>query len=332
MVHSEEIELRPAVADSGKDENENMYDLGNMAVFDPAPIDAAELKKDTDGFLRKITRDNLQLLVNKMFQLPAKDTESGRVATLPPPSFDIPRSKPLPKPKPQTRWEKFALEKGIRKKKKDLWVWDDVHQEWRPRFGYKKANDQSDQWLIEAKAGVDDMGGAEDPFSRSRREKRERVDKQKGREIRNIREAFKPKAADLVKTKEALGKAGKRFTPKEQLAAEYDVARDATASMGKFDEKVDNEPKRKGVRRKFESAVQSSTKAETDKAMALASKVLSGDAKSPIDKKRAANWHIQEENMANKRRRDSAASGRGRGGRGRGGSRGGGRGGGGRGG
>jgi hypothetical protein len=50
------------------------------------------------------------------------------------------REKPIPQPKKETKWEKFAREKGIKKKKKDRMIWDEPEQEWRPRWGFKRAN------------------------------------------------------------------------------------------------------------------------------------------------------------------------------------------------
>ena len=38
----------------------------------------------------------------------------------------LPREKPVPKPRPPTKWEKYAREKGINKRKKDKKVWDDI--------------------------------------------------------------------------------------------------------------------------------------------------------------------------------------------------------------
>ena len=34
------------------------------------------------------------------------------VATFPPPTYKLPREKPLPEVKPETKWEKYAKEKG----------------------------------------------------------------------------------------------------------------------------------------------------------------------------------------------------------------------------
>ena len=38
-------------------------------------------------------------------------------------------------------WDRFAREKGITGKKRSRMVWDNDMKEWRPRHGYKRAND-----------------------------------------------------------------------------------------------------------------------------------------------------------------------------------------------
>lgn len=55
----------------------------------------------------------------------------------------------LPKAKPLTKWQQFAQKKGIVKRKKSKFVWDDAKKEWGRRYGFKKANDDSKPWLIE---------------------------------------------------------------------------------------------------------------------------------------------------------------------------------------
>eukprot|EP00735_Rhodelphis_limneticus_P011498 TRINITY_DN4600_c0_g1::TRINITY_DN4600_c0_g1_i1::g.23225::m.23225 TRINITY_DN4600_c0_g1::TRINITY_DN4600_c0_g1_i1::g.23225 ORF type:complete len:340 (+),score=107.83,sp/Q869Q2/RRS1_DICDI/46.43/1e-52,RRS1/PF04939.7/9.6e-53,RRS1/PF04939.7/4e+03,GRA6/PF05084.8/0.08,Chloroa_b-bind/PF00504.16/5,Chloroa_b-bind/PF00504.16/2.9 TRINITY_DN4600_c0_g1_i1:33-1022(+) len=298
-------DLKAAVADSGKEEAANTYDVGNLAVFDSAPINAVELKKNSDAYLRELTRDNLQLLVNKLFRLESKDIESGRLAMLPPPTFVLPRAKPVPKERPLTRWQKFAQERGIKKHKKESMVWDEVKKEWRPRFGFKRGNDETDDWMIEAKSGQDDGEGAVDPFTRISKEKKDRVNKQKGREMRNIREAYKAPAPTMVQTGDTLTKK-KQFTPKERLNATFDIARDSTASMGKFDKKVEDEPKRKGVRHQRDAVV---TDAGTEKAksLSLAMKVLAGGDKKVLDNKKAANWADRKGQEDRKKKRDRDA-------------------------
>lgn len=56
---------------------------------------------------------------------------------LPSPETPFPREKMLPKAKRETKWEKYAKEKGIKKRKRDNLVWDAEKKDWAPRFGYK---------------------------------------------------------------------------------------------------------------------------------------------------------------------------------------------------
>lgn len=53
------------------------------------------------------------------------------------------------------RWEKFAQQKGIQKRKRGVKVWDEAAQEWRRRFGYQRAGDERDVPVVEA--GPDDV-------------------------------------------------------------------------------------------------------------------------------------------------------------------------------
>lgn len=73
-----------------------------------------------------MTRDNTQLLLNKVWELPTSRVDEAIVAELPKPTYLIPRSLPVPKAKEPTKWEKFAKEKGIVKNKKSKLIWDEV--------------------------------------------------------------------------------------------------------------------------------------------------------------------------------------------------------------
>ena len=48
----------------------------------------------------------------------------------------MPREKPVPKQKVQTKWEAFAEKKGIEKKKRSRMVYDDDSESYKPRYGY----------------------------------------------------------------------------------------------------------------------------------------------------------------------------------------------------
>jgi len=88
----------------------------------------------------------------------------------------LPRGKRLPSKKAETRWEKFAKLKGVHKRKRSKLVYDENSQEYKRRWGYKRANDptKSDDWLIEAKAN--EKPGT-DPWSELKKERDERVTK-----------------------------------------------------------------------------------------------------------------------------------------------------------
>lgn len=83
-----------------------------------------------EQYLRSLTRDNVQLLINKIWGLPTERVDEAIVARLPKAEFLLPRSRQVPKPKPLTKWQKFAKEKGIvsRKKNRPKLKWDDELQ------------------------------------------------------------------------------------------------------------------------------------------------------------------------------------------------------------
>jgi hypothetical protein len=110
-----------------------------MAAFYSSPTDRFDFGNHQQ-MLEKAA-NSVQFLVGRFFSLPSEPVEGGRLVHLPPAVTVLPREKPAPKPKPLTRWEKFAKEKGIAKKKKDLMVYDEQSKEWKPRFGYKRCCD-----------------------------------------------------------------------------------------------------------------------------------------------------------------------------------------------
>lgn len=73
-----------------------------------------------------MTRDNVQLLLNEVWELPTERVEETVVAKLPTPKYRLPRSRKIPEPKALTKWQKFAQEKGIKKQKRDKKVFDQV--------------------------------------------------------------------------------------------------------------------------------------------------------------------------------------------------------------
>jgi regulator of ribosome biosynthesis len=97
-----------------------------------------------------LARDGVQTLFSSLFSLPTVSSEEGPLAQLPSPTTMLPRAKPLPKPKPPTKWEQFAAAKGIQKKKKEKRIWDEERQEWVNRWGRDGKNKQiEEQWITE---------------------------------------------------------------------------------------------------------------------------------------------------------------------------------------
>ncbi|RCK60520.1 Regulator of ribosome biosynthesis [Candida viswanathii] len=205
-MSSEEKEYKPVTVDKPIP---NTYDLGNLATFDPNPLDNTILQstseKDKEEYLTSVTRDNVQLLINQILSLPVKTTtethgsSTGQNSTmtliqLPEPTTVLPREKPIPKKKPMTKWEQFAARKGIKPKEKSgKLVFDEASGEWVPKWGYKGKNKEVDeQWLVE----VDDkVKNTEkeliDPRTLRRAERKKLVKKNELQHKRNLRNLLK---------------------------------------------------------------------------------------------------------------------------------------------
>lgn len=85
------------------------FDLGNLTAHDPSPInpeDYASLRRDATCL--EVATAMTQALVTQLFSLPSEAVQGGRLAQLPVPTTVLPREKPIPKPKPLTKWQKFA--------------------------------------------------------------------------------------------------------------------------------------------------------------------------------------------------------------------------------
>ncbi|SCV01236.1 LANO_0F10792g1_1 [Lachancea nothofagi CBS 11611] len=182
------------------------YDLGNLAVFDSNSLDRNDLDSSNaqrEKHIKDVTRENVQLMINQILSLPIKSTTesaggtSGQSASmtlvqLPDPISELPREKPLPKPKAPTKWEQFAAKKGIQPKERSgKMVYDEDAGQWVPKWGYKGANKKLDsQWLVE----VDDQpkkAGDEliDPRTLSRAERKKVIKKNELQQKRNLKGA-----------------------------------------------------------------------------------------------------------------------------------------------
>merc|ERR1719199_1464353 len=129
-------EREGAGSDAEQKEDYMSYDLGRLAAFNTTPVDKFDMSNPKT--MEERARASVQFVLNRLFALPTKPAEMGRLADLPAPTTVLPREKPVPAPKPLTRWEKFAKEKGIQNKKKERMVMDERTGEWAPRWGYKR--------------------------------------------------------------------------------------------------------------------------------------------------------------------------------------------------
>ena len=95
------------------------------------------------------------MLFSSLFSLPTKASPDGPLAILPTPTYQLPRAKPLPKPKPPTKWELFAAAKGIQKTVREKRVWDEEKQDWVNRWGRDGKNKEIEQaWITEVPANA----------------------------------------------------------------------------------------------------------------------------------------------------------------------------------
>lgn len=270
-----------------------MMDVHHLFYHDPQPVPLSDFNKDSVTCLRESCQQSVQLLFHELFNLPTrKDDEGSIIATLPETTINyLPREKPLPKPKAPTKWELFAQAKGIKKKKKSRMVWDDQSKEWKPRWGYKKANDEMGDWLIPVKEkdqkfihksstsdliemsnrqkkkkdNSESIEGEVDPWTQRLQEKKERVEKQtKQQKANKKRSSMKDTSSTLPGgmslalnqsvNRSTLTKGKKKGTEastmpslgdtKSQLKDALIATKFATASYGRFQKQVANEPKK----------------------------------------------------------------------------------------
>lgn len=242
-------------------------DAGFLTVTDLNPIDEDSYRSNLEEYLKSTARDGIQALIAALYELPTESSVDGPVTKLPPPTTQLPRAKPLPKPKPPTKWERFAAAKGIQKKRRDKKVWDEEKQEWVNRWGRDGKNKETeDQWIHEVKANADvDF----DPVQAARDERKSRVAKNERQRLQNLARA---QAAQ-----------GEREQRKIELEKTLAATRTSTASMGKFDRKLEGDKKMRGMKRKFDPTEMSAEK-EKQTSLAVLSQ-LDGDAKrAKIDK------------------------------------------------
>eukprot|EP00931_Biecheleriopsis_adriatica_P031479 TRINITY_DN18457_c0_g1_i1.p1 TRINITY_DN18457_c0_g1~~TRINITY_DN18457_c0_g1_i1.p1 ORF type:complete len:310 (+),score=80.19 TRINITY_DN18457_c0_g1_i1:51-980(+) len=260
------------------------YDLKHMAAYDISPIPSG-----TD--LAAYSRDSVQLLINKLFALPRSTNEEGTAVSLPAEEvFRLPRAKPVPKEKPKTRWQKFMEERGMKKRKRSKLVWDEIEEDWKPRWGYKSAKKSAEnaKWFHEV---GQHENPSENPFDKASAEKRLLKARQKMREVRNKVEAAGGKLrASVPDLQSGGGRSAHRG--KDGLREAIKRAQVSSASFGKFDRIAPNEATNLQPKQK-KGVAPVSGGAEKERYLKAASRVLSGDG--PINKNKAAKVGVSQD-------------------------------------
>ncbi|CAK0734961.1 hypothetical protein CVIRNUC_000508 [Coccomyxa viridis] len=273
------------------------FDLGNLMAAERGSIDQERFKSEPDTACREVATQITQSLIARLFQLPSEAIPEGRIAQLPEPTTQLPRAKPLPKPREPTKWEVFAQRKGITKRKRGKEVWDEEAGDYKRRFGYKRAGDESELPIIEA-AASDQVG--EDPFAALKQEKRERVKAQRQRQVANVKASSKDRGGPValpptLKLAAALpahgkGKPSKRQEIQDDIKAASKQAGVSTASMGKFDERLPGErPGERNIGQKGKAVgpVAAAPGQEGKKALGLVDHILRERADDIVDMDKA---------------------------------------------
>ncbi|KAG9057394.1 Rhodanese- sulfurtransferase [Serendipita sp. 407] len=244
-----------------------VVDAGLLAVFDSNDIDEESYRENPEEYLQSTARDGVQALINTLFSLPIQKSEDGPLARLPPIELALPRAKPLPKQKSLTKWEQFAKARGIQKTVRDRRVWDEERQEWVQRWGKNGKNKElEEQWATEVPANASDDY---DPIKEARDKRKARVAKNEKQRLGNL-----ARAQGTTPSKEQR---------KQELRGQALQTKISTASMGKFDRKLEGEPKLRGIKRKFDPN-EGDIQAEKSASLALISK-LERDGSAPSSKK-----------------------------------------------
>lgn len=213
-------------------------DVGHLMVTDPNYFDENKLRENQEQYILDLTRDNTQLLINSIWELPTEREEESVVAKIPPPRTVLPRARKLPVPKPLTKWEEIAKAKGIKKRTRDKKVYDEVLDKWVPTYGYQrfKAEKEKD-WVLEVPQNADPN---KDMFQEKRDLRIERIAKNEISRMRNITRAKK------IQTPRT-GFLGPDSASAKELVTAANIAKASTASVGVFQDKLTNEKQARGI-------------------------------------------------------------------------------------
>jgi regulator of ribosome biosynthesis len=172
------------------------FDLGLLLANDPNPVAIPTTTANLESHLAQVGRDGAQVLINQLLTTCAiTSTPAGVLLSLPPTTTPLPREKPVPAPKPETKWSAFAKRRGIKPKTREQrrnQQYNDKTGEFERKWGYKGANKAGqDDAIIEVKAKdeAERMEKGTSVRGDKRREIREKVKRNERRERKNQRKA-----------------------------------------------------------------------------------------------------------------------------------------------
>ena len=133
--------------------NKNI-DVGCLLIEDCQSYEGIGVKE-----FSKRTAENLCSLYKKLFDLKKEQdaahgadgeileyTKSKYTVAMPESKVVLPREKPCPVEKPKTKWERFREERGLPpRQKRSFMVFDEITQDWVPRWGPKSIKKIQDQ-------------------------------------------------------------------------------------------------------------------------------------------------------------------------------------------
>jgi regulator of ribosome biosynthesis len=237
-------------------------DLGNLLITDYSQLNPENKPQLSESEIITHTKNNLINFFTTLYsQLKLQHEESGidysiplEELTLPKPILILPRSLPIPKPKPLTKWEKFKKEKNITQRKRSRMVYSEIEGDWVPRWGKgsKKHIENQANWMLEDKNG-------ENQFTVLANEKKLKIEKQKKREARNnlneiIQNGELSTVKKLSKKERKKMRIQKEFdkliNDKKNLNKRLEQIQKSTRSMGKFDKKLKNEKELNVIKKK----------------------------------------------------------------------------------
>lgn len=260
------------------DSTENNFntnlDLGRLSVFDAKPSN--HLLELNEEYMQEQATENIKLILSELYKL--KNIQNGEkqenvdydkpanAVKLPLPTTILPRSRAIPKTtKDKTKWEQFASDRGMSKKKRSRMVYSEQMGEYLPRWG----KDSKKRVEFKNTAIMDDKQKYEgqSPFTYRKQEEKLHGLKNQKRQERNDEAFMNKKRNRDGKFKENIKQDRKRI----------EIAQKSTASQGRFDKKLKNEQKINNLKyKKVSNDVYSSSKSEKARDSKLLSKIIRG--------------------------------------------------------